>query len=298
VARGRRGGRRGRAAEPQAAAGSAARGSGPPVGPVPGEYPIDTGTAVLERDPYSSSGWILRVNGVPSSHIDLADPAELDFEYMRWMAAMLRARFEPALWDGGEHDGGARRLRALHLGGGACSMARWAAATYPDARQVVVELDGRLAELVRGWFDLPRSPMLRIRVGDAGEVLASLTDATRDVVIRDVFSGDQTPAELTTPEFTGHARRVLDAGGLYVVNCGDTPKLANARREATVIGSVFRHTAIVADPAMLKGRRRGNVVIAGSDAPIEGTPALVRELLGGAVPAKFLDDAETRAFAR
>ncbi|MBM6622924.1 fused MFS/spermidine synthase [Micrococcaceae bacterium RIT802] len=260
-------------------------------GPVAGDYPIDTGTATLERDPYDDDGWILKVNGVPSSHVDLADPLRLDFEYMRWMAALVTARF-PAM-----HDGGARRLRALHLGGGACSMARWAAAAYPDSRQVVVELDGRLAELVRGWFDLPRAPLLRLRTGEAGQVLRSLTDDTRDLVIRDVFAGDKTPADLTTLAFTREAARVLAGDGLYVVNCGDTPQLETARREAATIGAVFAHTAIVADPAMLKGRRYGNMVIAGSNAPIPAGPAMLRELLGGAVPAQHWDDARVRSFA-
>ncbi|HXD27286.1 MAG TPA: fused MFS/spermidine synthase [Arthrobacter sp.] len=276
------------------AAGSAAAGRGPSgaaAGPVAGDYPIDTGTATLERDPYDDDGWILKVNGVPSSHVDLADPLRLDFEYMRWMAALATARFPP------EHDGGASRLRVLHLGGGACSMARWAAATYPEARQVVVELDGRLAELVRGWFDLPRAPLLRLRAGEAGQVLRSLTDGTRDLLIRDVFAGDKTPADLTTLGFTRQAARVLADDGLYVVNCGDTPKLETARREAATIGTVFEHTAIVADPAMLKGRRYGNMVIAGSNAPIPAGPAMLRELLGGAVPAQHWDNARVRSFA-
>ncbi|MGG7443701.1 spermidine synthase [Zafaria sp. J156] len=287
-----------------------------------GEHPIDTGTATLERDPYSSTGWLLKVNGVPSSHVDLADPGRLDFEYMRWMAALITERFvpgRPGEWparppreeaergdpgaDGAAgarpagYDAGVRFLRAAHLGGGACSMARWIAAEYGDARQLVVELDGRLAELVRGWFDLPRSPQLRIRAGEAGAELARMADASRDLVIRDVFAGDRTPVELTGGEFTAQAARVLDAGGLYVVNCGDGPALENARREAGMIGSVFRHTAVVADAAMLKGRRRGNVVIAGSEAPIPGGPTLRRELLGGGVPAQFWDDARVRAFA-
>lgn len=265
------------------------------AGPVPGDYPIDTGTATLERDPYDDDGWILKVNGVPSSHVALAAPERLDFEYMRWMAALVTARFPPGQQP--RHDGGPRRLRALHLGGGACSMARWAAATYPDSRQVVVELDGRLAELVRGWFDLPRAPLLRLRTGEAGAVLRSLTDDTRDLVIRDVFAGDQTPADLTTLAFTREAARVLADDGLYIVNCGDTPKLESARREAATIGSVFAHTAIVADPAMLKGRRYGNMVIAGSNAPIPAGPAMLRELLGGAVPAQHWDAARVRSFA-
>lgn len=261
------------------------------TGPVAGNYPIDTGTATLERDPYDDDGWILKVNGVPSSHVDLADPLRLDFEYMRWMAALVGARFPQG------NDGGGHRLRALHLGGGACSMGRWVAAAYPDSRQVVVELDGRLAELVRGWFDLPRAPLLRLRTGEAGEVLRSLTDGTRDLLIRDVFAGDKTPADLTTVGFTREAARVLAGDGLYIVNCGDTPKLETARREAATIGTVFAHTAIVADPAMLKGRRYGNMVIAASNAPIPAGPGMLRELLGGAVPAQHWDDARVRSFA-
>ena len=55
---------------------------------------------------------------------------------------------------------------------------------------------------------------------------------------------------------------------------------------------------MIADPAMLKGRRYGNVVIAGSDVPLGGDPALTRELLGGAVPAQVWTDERVREFAR
>ena len=63
-----------------------------PSGPQPqiGEFPIDTGTCELEPDSYSTNGWVLRINGVPSSHVVPGEPTRLDFEYMRWMAAMLR----------------------------------------------------------------------------------------------------------------------------------------------------------------------------------------------------------------
>ncbi|RJT79998.1 spermidine synthase [Arthrobacter cheniae] len=259
-----------------------------PTGPRPeiGEFPIDTGTCELEPDPYNADGWVLRINGVPSSHIDLADPLHLDFEYMRWIASLVDSR-----WSSTE------RLRALHLGGGACSLARRFAASHPQARQVVVELDGRLADLVREWFDLPRAPLVRIRVGEARAVTESLSENSRDLVIRDVFAGAVTPEPLITREFTRAAKRVLAADGVYVVNCGDSPNLAMAKREAATIGAEFEHTVIIADPAMLKGRRYGNVIIAGSDAPLGGDPGLVRGLLGGGVPAHLWQDARVRAFA-
>ena len=50
-------------------------------------------------------------------------------------------------------------------------------------------------------------------------------------------------------------------------------------------------------PAMLKGRRYGNMVMAGSDVPFGDDPQLRRRLLGGAVPAHLWDDAQVRAFA-
>ena len=262
-----------------------------------GEYRIDTGTATLVRDSLSADGWTLEVNGVPSSHIDALDPQRLDFEYMRWIASLVE-HHDSSGTSASRSESSNGKLRALHLGGGACTLARYFSAVYPDARQVVVELDGKLAELVRDWFDLPRAPLLRIRVGEARAVTETLSENSRDLVVRDVFAGAVTPRPLTTRQFTEHVRRVLSPGGLYVVNCGDTRDLTMAKREAATIGEIFPYTSIVADPAMLKGRRYGNVVIAGSDVPLGDDPALTRELLGGAVPAQVWTDERVRAFCR
>lgn len=259
-----------------------------PDGPVEGVYYIDTGDCELVADPDNSNGWLLKINGVMSSHIDVAEPLFLDFEYMRWIAALVESKWPPE---------SKPKLRALHLGGGACSLARYFHAAYPDARQVVVELDGKLAEYVRGWFDLPKAPLLRIRVGEAREVTESLTPDTRDLIIRDVFAGAFTPRALTTREFNDHAQRVLAPGGLYIVNSGDAPDLKNAREDAATIADTFEHTMIIADPAMLKGRRYGNMIMAGSHERFGDDPQLARKLLGGAVPAHIWDDARVRAFA-
>lgn len=275
-----------------------------PTGPVEGVYYIDTGDCELVADQDNSTGWLLKINGVMSSHIDLADPLFLDFEYMRWMAALIESRWPPSSSAAPPAGGGHKlrglhehKLRGLHLGGGACSMARYFSAAYPGARQVVVELDGKLAEYVRGWFDLPKAPLLRIRVGEARAVTETLTAHTRDFIIRDVFAGAHTPRPLTTAEFTAHAKRVLAPDGLYVANSGDAPDLKNAREDAATIAAAFKHTVIIADPAMLKGRRYGNMVMAGSDVPFDNDPQLRRRLLGGAVPAHLWDDAQVRAFA-
>lgn len=256
------------------------------AGPVAGSYPVDTGTAELVADEDNPDGWLLKLNGVQTSHVDVADPLRLDFEYMHWMGRLTAAHWEPDA-----------KLRVLHLGGGACSLPRYLAAAYPQARQVVVEIDGRLAQLVRQWFPIPKAPLVRIRVGEAREVTESLTPNSRDLVIRDVFSGQYTPTALTTSQFTVAARTVLAPGGIYLLNCGDSPDLATAKREMATVGSVFEYLTVIADPPMLKGRRHGNVVIAGSDVPLRNRPQLVRDLLGGAVPAQVWEDGRVRQFS-
>ena len=42
----------------------------------------------------------------------------------------------------------AAKLRITHLGGGACSMARYFADLYPTSRNTVVELDAKLADAI------------------------------------------------------------------------------------------------------------------------------------------------------
>ncbi len=248
-------------------------------------YPIDSGTAELIQDRDNPLGYLLLINHVESSHIDLADPAWLDFEYMRWIASVIEQTQQSG------------PMRVLHLGAAACSLARYLITVRPGSQHLAVDTDAELARLVREWFDLPKAPALRIRIGDARAVTETLPDGGYSVVVRDAFAGAVTPAPLTTAQFTRAVRRVLRPGGLYVVNCADTLDLRLARAEMATIGSVFEQLAVVSDPPMLKGRRRGNVIIAASSSPI-GSAALARELLGGAVPAQLWEDARVREFAR
>ena len=248
--------------------------------------PIATGTAEVQRSPDDPDAVTLLVNGVPSSHLDLADPERLDFEYMQQMAAVL------------DHlPAGDGPVRLVHLGAAGCAMARWAHARFPGARQVAVDLDGELVRLVRTWFDLPRSPALRLRAGEARAELATLPDASADGVVRDVFAGDRTPAHLTTEEFVRDAARVLRPGGVYLANCADRPPLALARAEAATAAAVFRHVAVIAEPALLKGRRYGNIVVVGTDDPDQqGGAGLARDLRSLPVPARLVGDGELAAF--
>ncbi|MDO4239278.1 spermidine synthase [Micrococcus sp.] len=264
----------------------------------PGTYPISSGVATIEPDPWTDGVFLLRVNGVESSQLNPDRPETLGFEYMRWAAAVLAHRLAPDA-----------RLRVLHLGGAGCTFARWVSHAYPGAHQLAVELDAGLAALAREHFDLPRAPQLKIRVGEAGQVLAGLRDATREVVFRDVFAPDPaapdgahiTPAHLTGLDAAAHAARVLTPGGVLLLNIGGGPDLTSVRREVAALTAVFAHVEVMADPAMLKGRRRGNVIAAASDRPLAGDDlggraALARALRSDALPAQLVDD--VAAFTR
>lgn len=262
---------------PRARRSGGARRPAPPVLPE-GEVPVSTGTVRLRQEPGTDQVTVY-VNGVPSSSLDLADPSWLEFEYMQQVAAVLDA-LPPGPLD------------ALHLGAGACALPRWLDAVRPGSRQLAVDVDAELVRLVREWFPLPRAPRLRLRVQDARAAVASLPDAAFDVVVRDVFAGASTPAELTTVEFVTDVTRILRPGGVYVVNCADRPPLTLAKAEAATLRRVMGDVAIVAEPGVLRGRRYGNVVLAAVPAREAGpgldTPGLARALRSLPVPARLV----------
>jgi hypothetical protein len=244
--------------------------------PTPGVYQVSTGTVELTRDTADPQVWTLWLNGVPSSPVHLTDPTVLDFEYMRWMADVL-----DLTWDAG------RPLDAVHLGGAACALPRYVDATRPGSRQIAVELDAELSRLVREWFELPRAPRLRIQTGDARERLATRPAASADVVVRDVFSGDTTPAHVTTVEFLRDAARVLRADGVYLANVADRPPLSLLRSEVAGVAQVFPHAAVLAETGLLRGRRYANAVLVGSFEPLPLQP-LSRRVAGGMVPSRLV----------
>ena len=201
-------------------------------------------------------------------------------------------------------------LRVLHLGGGGLTLARYVAATRPGSRQLAVESDAEVAELVRRRLPLDQPPdqlldrpgrpragtgAVAVRVADARAVLEQVPAGSFDVVIADVFAGNQTPAHLTSVEFTAAAARALAPPGIYAANIGDGPPLAHARRRVAAVRSVFRHAYVIAEAAVLRGRRFGNLVVAagGHQLPIA---ALTRRTAADPFPARLVEGAELDRF--
>ncbi|WP_255949761.1 spermidine synthase [Streptomyces odontomachi] len=218
---------------------------------------VEGGRAELVPDPDRPHAWSLLLDGAPQSHVDLDDPAYLDFAYQRRLGHVIDLA-APA----------GRPLHVLHLGGGAFTLARYTAATRPRATQQVVERDAALVALVRRALPLDPGARIRVRCADARAALAKLPDGWADLVITDVFSAARTPAHLTTTEFLTEVRRVLTPAGHYAANLADGPPLTHLRGQIATAAGVFPELALVADPAVLRGKRFGNAVLLASARPL------------------------------
>ncbi|MER7956581.1 fused MFS/spermidine synthase [Streptomyces sp. NPDC096030] len=235
---------------------------------------VDGGTARLMPDVDRERAWLLTVDGAPQSYVDLDDPAYLEFEYARRLAHVLDSAA-----DEGEP------LAVLHLGGGALTLPRYVATTRPGSRQDVVEADRGLLDLITEHLPLPEGSGVTVHGADARAWLESAPAASADVLVADVFGGSRVPAHLTSVEYAREARRVLRPGGIYAANLADGAPFAFLRSQLATFAAVFPELALIAEPAVLRGRRFGNAVLVASDREID-TMRLARRAAADAFPAR------------
>jgi spermidine synthase len=213
--------------------------------------------ALLVPDLAYQRAFTLRVGRTDQSYVDLDDPRRLEFDYMQRLADVLDSVAEPA-----------QRIRVVHVGGAGMSLPRYVAATRPTSAQVVLEPDTELTAFVRRHLPLPVRSGIKVRGTDGRRGIADLADRYADVVIIDAFVGARVPADLTTAAFLADARRALADHGVIIVNLTDRGPLGYARRVLAGVRQAFPHVLLCAEPSTLKGRRFGNVIIAGGMTPL------------------------------
>jgi Methyltransferase domain len=249
--------------------------------------------ADLERP----GGYVLLIDRVRQSYVDLFDPTYLDFEYMRWFAAIIDT-LRPG------------PLAVTHIGAGAGAMVRWIDAVRPGSTHVVLEPDTELIDIVRRRLPFHRNARVRIRPLPGRPGLSGVRTDSADVVILDAFDGARVPADLTTRECLAEVARVLRDDGAFVANVGDGEALTYSKRLAAGLVKEVGEPAVISEKRVFGGARFGNVVLAAGPAGVDPAalrhrmaveivpaqlrngPAL-RDWMGGAVP--FTDADRSRS---
>lgn len=243
--------------------------------------------ATITPDKWVPGAYTLTVDGTPQSHVNLDDPTQLFFEYVQRMGFVINLLGMPG-----------EPITAVHLGAGALTLPRYIEATRPGSRQQVIELESDLVDLVRAELPWSSRASIRVRHGDAREVMEKLPPGLRgtvDLLVVDVFSGSRTPAHVTSIEFYTAAAALLAPGGILLANVADGPGLKFARGQAATLQAALGHVAALAETQVLKGRRFGNVVLVGSasELPFDWMPRL---LAAGPHPSKLVAGPELREF--
>ena len=228
----------------------------------------------------------LRIGRTDQSYVDLDDPLRLEFDYVQRLADIVDSVAEPG------------RIRVVHVGGAGMTLPRYLAATRPTSAQVVLEPDIELTAFVRRHLPLPARSGIKVRGTDGRRGIAELRDGYADLMIIDAFVGARVPAELTTSDLLADARRALSDHGVIIINLTDRGPLGYAKRVLAGVRLAFPHLLLCAEASTLKGRRFGNVIIAGCATPLPyaaiaeraGRPPFPYRVLHGARLRQLLAD--------
>lgn len=226
--------------------------------------------AEIAADPLVPGAWVLSIDGAEQSHVDLGDPGDLFYDYVRRIGAAVDRLAAPG-----------RPLRTVHLGAGALTLARYLQATRPGSAQLAVEFERGLLDEVTARLPLPTGTRLTVCEGDAAEVVAALVTGlaagpvtgagewagNTDLVIDDLYRGITTPPHLTTAEWYAGTSRLLAPGGVLVVNIADDDGLPGLRSRLAALAPSLPHRLVLGPTSVLTDARAGNAVVLASRDP-------------------------------
>ena len=198
------------------------------------------------------------------SAMRLEDPYALELDYTRCMMAFLLFHGEP------------RRALMIGLGGG--SLAKFFHRWLPALRTLVLESDERVIAAARALFHVPADDArLRIEHGDGVQALAP---ESCDLMVVDGFEDESTPSAMVSQAFFDAAWCALKEPGALVMNFMDDDRDLDRhlqRVEHAFGGAVLAFRAL----------RDPNIVVLG----LKGAPAAVEwralRARAGALAGKF-----------
>lgn len=195
----------------------------------------------------SDDVYVLELDDMQQSAIDLGDPTRLVFDYMRRIGDVID-RLPPG------------PVRVLHIGGAAMTLPRYVHATRPRSSQIVLEPSIEIIDRVRSEAPLPQRSGIKVRPVDGKSGIGGVRDGFADMVILDAFDGGRTPDELISAAFIEDVRRVLAPSGVFVANLVDRAPFTRTR-DFVAAARDLGDMVVGVEPATMKGRRAGNLVI-------------------------------------
>ena len=155
------------------------------------------------------------------------DPIPLYLPYSQLMVAALALPSEPK--------------RALILGHGGGSIAKWLAQYWPELELDIVEVDPSVVRAAERYFGYQEAERHHVIVKDARLFLRNTT-TQYDVIWVDVFARHMIPFHLTTKEFFGELLAHTGSDGVVTVNLassGEGPDRARAQAVVATMNTVF-----------------------------------------------------------
>jgi len=188
-----------------------------------------------------------------------ADPVALYLPYSQLAMAALALPPEPK--------------RALILGHGGGSLAKWLARYWPQLELDTVEVDPSVVQAAEHYFSYAPAQGHHVYVKDARMFLRGTT-AIYDVIWVDVFARHLIPFHLTTQEFFREVRARLHPDGVLVVNLassGEGPDLLRAQAVVATLKTVFPtvHSYGVKGPWKMPKQSKAENLIFFAGSPVE-----------------------------
>ncbi|AJT41239.1 spermidine synthase [Psychromicrobium lacuslunae] len=243
--------------------------------------------AEIRADEFVPGAFVLSVGGADQSQVNLADPGNIFYEYLRRIANLLDL-FRPA----GEP------IKVLHLGAGALTLARYLAVSRPGSEQFAVELERELLDFVLEQLPMPDGSKLRTLIGDARWALPELAaDGPFDAIVLDIFSGPAAPEHIAHRDFYREAAALLAPEGMLLINIGDEPGLTLVRSQSRALRSLLPATILTGESSMFSSRYPGNLILAASKReswPVSWTEGL---LAAGPHPCRVVEGVELDEFS-
>jgi spermidine synthase len=149
-----------------------------------------------------------------------AEPVTLFLPYSQLMVSSLALVSDPK--------------RALILGHGGGSFAKWLARYWPELELDVVEFDPTVVRMAEEYFSYRPTSRHHVHVRD-GRAFINGTTQTYDLIWADAFARHLVPFHLTTKEFFSELRRHLTPNGVLVVNLASSGNSGDLVRAKAVV---------------------------------------------------------------